>query len=81
MEGTIHFLYLGVPIFFRKPREAHLRPIAEKIMGKFDHSSGSILSLTGRVCLINSVITSSLTHCMKVYRWPRKLLKKVNVGM
>lgn len=81
MEGSVPLNYLGMPIFFGKPRTAHLQAIADMIIGKFNRWSESILSIAGRACLINSVITSSLTHSMMVYRWPRALLKSIDVAM
>lgn len=81
VEGRVPFAYLEVPIFSSKPRITHLRHLADKIISKFDRWSGSLLSLAGRVCLVNSVIVSSLTHSMMVYRWPRALLKQVDVAM
>lgn len=81
VEGTLTFDDLGVPIFYSKLRACHLRNMTEKILGKFDRWSGSLLSLGGRGCLVNSVIASSLTHCMMVYRWSRVLLKQIDVAM
>lgn len=40
-----------------------------------------MLSLAGRVCLVNSVIVSSLTHSMMIYRWPRSHLKSMDNAM
>lgn len=57
---------------------SHLNPIADKILLKFDKWSGALLSLAGRIYLVNSVIASSLTDSMMVYRWPRALLKRVD---
>lgn len=81
VEGSFPFSYLGVPIFTGKLRVVHLRPVANKILEKFDRWSGNSLSLAGRVCLVNNVIASSLTHSMMVYKWPRQLLKEVDVAM
>lgn len=81
VEGSVPFNYLGVPIFFGKPKIMHLNPIADKILLKFDRWNGKLFSLAGRACLVNSVITSSLTHSMMIYRWPRMLLKRVDRAM
>lgn len=80
-EGSLLISYLGVPLFLERPKMAHLQPIADKIISKFDRWNGALLSLAGRLCLINSVVTSSLTHSMMVYRWLRKLLKSVDTTM
>lgn len=70
VEGSLPFTYLGVPIFFGKPRVAHLTHIAERIINKFDRWSRSCLSMAGRVCLVNSMIASFTTHSIMVYHWP-----------
>lgn len=81
MEGSIPFVYLGVPIFYGKPKSRHLNTLADKILSKFDKWSGSLLSLAGRICLVNSVVASSLVHSMMIYRWPRTLVKRVDKAM
>lgn len=55
VEGSIPFVYWGFPFFFGKPKVRHLNSIADKILLKFDKWSGKILSLAGRICLVNSV--------------------------
>lgn len=81
VEGTLPFTYLGVPIFQGRLKVHHLQPIADNIIGKFDRWSGSLLSMASRICLVNSIIVSFLTHSMMVYKWPRHLIKSVDVAM
>ncbi|XP_057811557.1 uncharacterized protein LOC131025787 [Salvia miltiorrhiza] len=76
--GNLPFIYLGVPIFKGKVRAAHLRSIHDKILNKFSRWKGLKLSMAGRLCLVKSVIQSSLTHSMMVYRWPRQLLHELD---
>lgn len=77
VAGTLPFTYLGVPIFRGVPKIEHLVGITDDVINKFSRWKGSLLSLAGRHCLINSVISSSLVHSIMVYKWPRPLLKKV----
>ncbi|KAL8503396.1 hypothetical protein ACS0TY_022218 [Phlomoides rotata] len=81
VQGSLSLNYLGVPIFGGKPTASVLRPTVDKILAKLNRWSGSMLSMAGRACLVKSVISSSLTHSMMVYRWPRSLLKIVDVAM
>lgn len=81
VEGSVPFVYLGVPIFFGKPKISHLQAIADKIIAKFDNWSGSLLSLAGRICLVNNIIASALTHSMMIYRWPHGLIKSIDVAL
>lgn len=54
--GKLPCNYLGVPIFKGKPRRAHLMPIADKIKSKLSAWKAYLLSITGRVQLVRSVI-------------------------
>ncbi|XP_057791251.1 uncharacterized protein LOC131008384 [Salvia miltiorrhiza] len=76
--GDLPFTYLGVPMFRGKPKASHLQAIHDRIVNKFARWKGLQLSMAGRLCLINSVISSSLTHSMMVFRWPRSLLKNLD---
>ncbi|XP_057790938.1 uncharacterized protein LOC131008050 [Salvia miltiorrhiza] len=75
---SLPFVYLGVPICCGRIRESHLRAIHDRIINKFARWKGLHLSIAGRLCLIKSVIQSSLTHSMMVYRWPRALIKDLD---
>lgn len=61
------FTYLGVPIFRGKLRTRYLQLIADKIHVKLSSWKGVILSITGMVQLINSVISGMLTYSFHVY--------------
>ncbi|KAK6149326.1 hypothetical protein DH2020_016851 [Rehmannia glutinosa] len=74
--GAFPMTYLGAPIFKGVPKAAVLQPVFDKVILKFRIWKGTSLSLARRVCLVNSVITSSLVHTMMVYKWPRSLLSK-----
>ncbi|KAL8519237.1 hypothetical protein ACS0TY_010250 [Phlomoides rotata] len=63
------------------PKAAQLRGTADRIIGKFASWKGSSLSLASRVCLVNSIIISSLVHSMMIYKWPRSLLNKIEKVM
>ncbi|KAL8534501.1 hypothetical protein ACS0TY_010497 [Phlomoides rotata] len=78
---ALSLIYLGVPIFRGAPKAAQLRGTADRIIGKFASWKGSSLSLASRVCLVNSIIISSLVHSMMIYKWPRSLLNKIEKVM
>ncbi|KAL8546866.1 hypothetical protein ACS0TY_006543 [Phlomoides rotata] len=80
-EGALPFSYLGVPIFRGAPRTWHLAAMADSIITKFSKWKGHSLSLAGRKCMVNSIITASLVHSTMVYYWPRSLLKKIKTAM
>ncbi|XP_057793119.1 uncharacterized protein LOC131009729 [Salvia miltiorrhiza] len=77
-QGSDRVTYLGAPLFVGKPRASHLMSIKDRIVQKFARWAGLHLSMAGRICLVNSVIRSSLTHTMMVYSWPKSLLHEID---
>ncbi|XP_057779485.1 uncharacterized protein LOC130998068 [Salvia miltiorrhiza] len=73
-QGSLPTTYLGVPLFVGRPRASYFMSIKERIVQKFSKWKGLQLSMAGRLCLVNSVIRSSIVHSMMVFRWPRSLL-------
>ncbi|XP_057790991.1 uncharacterized protein LOC131008108 [Salvia miltiorrhiza] len=78
-KGSLPFNYLGVPIFSGRVKASFLRAIHDRIILKFARWKGMQLSMAGRICLVKSVIQSSITHSMMVYRWPRSLIKELDL--
>jgi hypothetical protein len=75
--GSIPFNYLGVPIFKGKPKISHLQPIADKVKQKLSAWKASLLTIAGRVQLVQAVIHSMLIYSISLYSWPVSLLKEV----
>ncbi|CAJ2641500.1 unnamed protein product [Trifolium pratense] len=73
--GSLPFTYLGVPIFKGKPKKCHLQPLADRVKIKLAAWKASLLSIAGRVQLVNSVIHSMLLHSITIYAWPVSLIK------
>jgi hypothetical protein len=76
-ELQIPFNYLGVPIFKGKPKSSYLQPVADKIASKLIAWKASLLSMAGRVQLVNSVIQSILICSISVYPCPTGFIKEV----
>ncbi|XP_057786555.1 uncharacterized protein LOC131004001 [Salvia miltiorrhiza] len=76
--GILPMTYLGVPIFVGRPRASYFMPIFDKIVQKFARWKGLQLSIAGRLCLVRSVIQSSIVHSMMVYKWPKSLLHSLD---
>lgn len=61
--GTMPFTYLGLPMGTTKPRIEDLSPIMDRVERR--HSScSSLLTLSGRLEMVNSVITPITTYAM-----------------
>ncbi|XP_057786898.1 uncharacterized protein LOC131004240 [Salvia miltiorrhiza] len=76
--GSLPMTYLGVPIFVGRPRAFYFMQIFDKIVQKFAKWKGIQLSIAGRLCLVKSVIQSSIVHSMMVYKWPKSLLHSLD---
>lgn len=61
-KAILPFVYLGVPLFKGTPKVCYLQGIEDKILHQFESWKGKSLSMAGRVCLVNSVITSMFIH-------------------
>ncbi|XP_057779879.1 uncharacterized protein LOC130998477 [Salvia miltiorrhiza] len=72
--GSLPVTYLGVPLFTGRIRASYFMAIYDKIVNKFARWKGLQLSMAGRLCLVRSVIQSSVTHSMMIYRWPKSLI-------
>jgi len=53
------------------------QPLADKIKLKLASWKASLLSMTGRIQLVRSVIQSMLTYSISIYNWPTSLLKEL----
>jgi len=80
-QGNLPFTYLGVPLFKGKPKAIYLRPIVDTIQHKLHAWKGILLTIMGRVQLLNAVISSMLTYSFHVYKWPASILQEVAKSM
>lgn len=78
-QEEIPFTYLGVPIFRGKPRRIHFQTLADKAKSKLEGWKGKLLSMAGRVQLVQSVVQSLLLYSLSICKWPSSLLKLLNV--
>ena len=76
--GSIPFQYLGFPIFQGKPKCIYFQPIMDHIKVKLATWKGVLLSITGRVQLVKSIVHSMLVYSFHIYRWPICLVKMLD---
>ncbi|KAM7517189.1 hypothetical protein LguiA_006772 [Lonicera macranthoides] len=74
---VLPFTYLGVPVFRGKPSLRYLLPLYDAILAKMDGWKGRLLSIAGRLQLVQSVIFNKLLYSFAVYKWPSSLLRKL----
>lgn len=78
-EDSLPCKYLGLPLHTRKPKRAELQPLIDKAAGRVKPWKGKLLNRTGRLTLINSVLTAITTFfltCFAMDKWAIKKLDK-----
>jgi hypothetical protein len=76
--GSLPCTYLGLPLSFRKPRRVDCQLFLDKVASKLKPWKGKLMSRTGRLALINSVLTATMTYFLTVFDPPKWLIKKTD---
>lgn len=76
--GSLPFQYLGCPIFKGRPKCIHFQYLVDRIKTKLATWKGALLTIMGRVQLVKSIIHGMLVYSFHIYRWPTKLLKRLD---
>jgi hypothetical protein len=69
---------LGVPIHFRKLRNAEWRKVEESFERRLGSWKGKYLSIGGRLTLINSVLSSLPMYMISFFALPKGVPKKMD---
>lgn len=80
-HGSLPFNYLEIRLFKGKPKTIHLRYVVDRIQSKLHAWKGRLLTIMGRVQLVNVVISSMLTYSFQIYKWPTSLLSEIAKSM
>ena len=75
--SSMPFTYLGLPMGTTKPKIEDMSPMIVKIERRLNASS-SLLSLSGRLQLINSIITPITTYAMCTLKLHKEVLEQVD---
>ena len=76
-EGLLPFKYLGVPLASRKLSTTQCQPLIDKMVSKIKHWSSRLLSYSGRVQLIKSVLFAVQNYWSQVFPLTQKVIKIV----
>lgn len=68
--GTLPFNYLGVPVGANMNLAKNWRPVIEKFQSKLSMWKSKMLSFSGRLTLIKSVLGNLLTYFMSLFKTP-----------
>ena len=75
---TLPITYLGVPIHWTHLITEHWDALVDKVETKLQGWKGKLLSLGGRVTLLNSVISTIPLYWLSVYRLPNKVRQRID---
>lgn len=75
--STPPLIYLGVPIFVGKPKALNFLSLAGKIRLKLASWKAKLLTMTGRVLLVKSVIQSKMVHTISIYDCLASTIKNI----
>ncbi|CAI0554757.1 unnamed protein product [Linum tenue] len=68
-------IYLGVPLGCQSPPTSHWDKIVNRTQNRLEGWKGLLLSLGGRVVLINSVLASQCTYMSSLFLIPKNVIK------
>jgi hypothetical protein len=75
--GSLPFTYLGLPMGTTKPRVDDYAPLMDRIERRLT-SCSSLLSSSGRLQLVQSVITSTATYAMCTLKLPKGVIDNID---
>ncbi|XP_019246525.1 PREDICTED: uncharacterized protein LOC109226186 [Nicotiana attenuata] len=76
-EGSIPFKYLGMPLSAKKLNIHQCLPLVERITERVNCWSTRMLSYSGRIQLIKSVLFGIQTYWAKIFLLPKKIMKMI----
>ena len=76
-SGSFPFRYLGLPMHYRKLRNGDWRHIEERFEKRLIGWKGKMLSVGGRLVLINSVLSSLPMFMLSFFGIPKGVLRKL----
>jgi hypothetical protein len=77
-KGVYPFKYLGIPMHFRKLSNIDWKVVENKIERKLSIWKGKLMSVGGRLVLLNFVLTSLVMFMLSLFEVPRGVLEKID---
>ncbi|WVZ50906.1 LOW QUALITY PROTEIN: hypothetical protein U9M48_002112 [Paspalum notatum var. saurae] len=78
LDGVFPFKYLGIPMHYRKIQNKDWVEIEERFQKKLGSWKGKLLSVGGRLVLINSVLSSLPMFMFSFFEAPKGVIKKLD---
>jgi hypothetical protein len=77
-QGQFPIRYLGILIYYRRLTIAEWKSVEERLQKRLSSWKGKLLSLGGRLVLINSVLTNMVMYMISFFLLPKGVLHKLD---
>jgi hypothetical protein len=77
-QGQFPIRYLGIPIHYRRLTNAEWKLVEERLQIRLTSWKGELLSLGGRLVLINAVLSNMVLYMISFFQLPRGVLKRLD---
>lgn len=75
--GSLPFSYLGLPLHSKKFKKVDWTPVINRIDKRIEGWKAKLLSLGGRLTLVNSVLTNLPLHYFTVFKVPPWVIQSI----
>ena len=77
-QGQFPMRYLGIPIHYRRLTNAEWKKVEERLQKRLASWKGKLLTVGGRLVLINSVLTNMVLYMLSFFLVPKGVLKRLD---
>ena len=77
--AALPITYLGVPLHWKKLSPSDWQPLISKIENKLQTWKGNLLSLGGRITLLNYVLSAIPLYWLSIYKLPVEIRKSIDI--
>jgi hypothetical protein len=77
-EGEFLIRYLGIPIHFWRLTNAEWKIVVERLQLRLSSWKGKLLSIGGRLVLINSVMSNMVLYMLSFFLLPKGVLNRLD---
>jgi hypothetical protein len=77
-QGEFPIRYLGIPIQFRRLTNDEWKIVEERLQLRLSSWKGKLLSIGGRLVLINSVLSNMVLYMLSFFLLPKGVLKRLD---
>lgn len=75
-QGQFPIKYLGILIHYRRLTNAEWKHVEERVQKRLVSWKGKLLSLGGRLVLINSILTNMILYMISFFQLPKEVLQR-----